>query len=96
MLDFFRFGDFRTSFSNSQLSSPAALIPFGPPGPGLSLKWWPSAESELYVVATFTDINAPAGEWDWGRLTEYDRSEMRGYFEKHGLLNRFEELDEQG
>ena len=40
-LDFFRFGDFRTSFSNSQLTAPAAVMPFGPPGPGLSFKWWP-------------------------------------------------------
>jgi len=99
VLDFFRFGDFRTSFSNSQLSNPAALIPFGPPGPGVSFKWWPtagpdpsappeepeeeqaahpdampqqtSARSELYVVGTVTDINAPVGEWDWSRLTEY-------------------------
>jgi hypothetical protein len=71
VLDFFRFGDFRTSFSNSQLSAPVALIPLGPPGPGLTFKWWPMAESELYVVGTFTDINAPVGEWDWGRLTEY-------------------------
>ena len=70
-LDFFRFGDFRTSFSNSQLSIPVALIPLGPPGPGLSFKWWPIAKSELHVLGTFTDINAPAGEWDWGTLTEY-------------------------
>lgn len=71
VLDFFRFGDFRTSFSNSQLNIPVALNPVGPPGPGASFKWWPIAKSELYVVGTFTDINAPVGEWDWGRLTEY-------------------------
>ncbi len=71
VFDFFRFGDFRTSFSNSQLTAPAAIMPFGPPGPGLSLKWWPIRGSELYVVGTVTDINAPAGEWDWSRLTEF-------------------------
>ena len=71
VFDFFRFGDFRTSFSNSQLTAPAAIMPFGPPGPGLSFKWWPNEGSELYVVGTVTDINAPVGEWDWGRLTEF-------------------------
>ena len=71
VLDFFRFGDFRTSFSNSQIAAPPSLIPFGPNGPGLSFKWWPVEDSEMYVLGTFTDTNAPAGEWDWGRLTEY-------------------------
>jgi hypothetical protein len=71
VFDFFRFKDFRTSFSNSQLSAPVAIIPYGPPGPGLSLKWWPVESSELYVISTITDINAPAGDWDWSRLTEF-------------------------
>ncbi len=71
LFDFFRFGDFRTSFSNSQLNFPAAIMPIGPPGLGLSFKWWPIEGSELYVVGTATDINAPEGKWDWSRLFEY-------------------------
>ena len=71
VFDFFRFGDFRTSFSNSQLSFAAAIIPFGPPGPGINFKWWPMESSELYVVGAVTDINAPAGEWDWSRLFDF-------------------------
>ena len=71
VFDFFRFKDFRTSFSNSQLSAPVAIIPYGPPGPGLSLKWWPIESSELYVKCLIADINAPVGEWDWSTLTEF-------------------------
>ena len=70
-LDFFRFADPRTSFSNSQLSSPIALIPIAPPGLGMSLKWWPIKDSELYVVGLFNDINATAGEVDWSGLFKY-------------------------
>jgi len=71
VLDFFRFADTRTSFSNSQLSAPVALIPSGPPGLGMSVKWWPIKDSELYVVGLFNDINAKVGKVDWSGIFEF-------------------------
>lgn len=70
-LDFFRFADPRTSYSNSQLSAPVALIPISPPGFGMSVKWWPIKDSELYVVGLFNDINAEAGKVDWSGIFEF-------------------------
>ena len=70
-LDFFRFADPRTSFSNSQLGGPVALIPISPPGFGLSAKWWPIEDSDLYVVGLFNDINAKAGKVDWSGIFEF-------------------------
>ena len=73
MFDYFRFGDFRTQFSNSQLTFPAATVPLGPPGLGLNFKWWPIVDSELYVVGSITDINAPPpteGRYDWSGIFE--------------------------
>ncbi|UCE63449.1 MAG: hypothetical protein JSU59_11435 [Nitrospirota bacterium] len=73
VFDRFRFKDFRTQFSNSQLSFPAATIPLGPPAFGLNWKWWPKPDSETYVVGTITDINAPVpteGRYDWSGIFE--------------------------
>ena len=69
-IDFFRFADFRTSFSNPQLSFPATVIPFAPPGPGLSFKWLPRKDSELYVVGSAVDVNSEIDELDWSPLWE--------------------------
>ena len=69
-LDFFRFADPRTSFSNSQLSAPVAMIPISPPGFGASIKWWPIADSELYVLGLINDSNAKVGEIDWSSFFE--------------------------
>ena len=71
VIDFFRFADTRTSFSNSQLTAPVALVPISPPGLGMNVKWWPIEDSELYVVGLFNDINAKVGEMDWSGLFEY-------------------------
>ena len=67
VIDFFRFGDLRTSFTSAQLLS-VAILPSPPPGFGVSFKWWPIEDSELYVVGTVNDINAPPGRVDWSGL----------------------------
>jgi hypothetical protein len=71
VLDFFRFADPRTSFTNTQLGGPVALMPLSPPGLGMSFKWWPIEDSELYISGMFNDINAKAGEVDWSGLFEF-------------------------
>ena len=68
ILDFFRYADFRTSFSGSTLSFPAGSIPFGPPGFGVSAKWWPVEGSELYVVGVVNDINSQIDEVDFSPI----------------------------
>ena len=70
VLDFFRFADSRTSFSNTQIVLPVGLIPAGAPGLGLSFKWWPIDRSQLYVKGIVNDINAPAGKIDWSGIFE--------------------------
>lgn len=70
ILDFFRFGDPRTSFSVPALAAPAASIPIAPPGPGVNFKWWPIEGSELYVVGLVNDINSTIDEFDWSTLFE--------------------------
>lgn len=71
VFDFFRFGEVRTQFSNSELAVPPTLIPFGATGPGVNVRWSPKSNPGMYVVGTVTDMNAPVGKWDWGRLTDY-------------------------
>lgn len=70
-LDFFRFADPRTSFSNTQLGGPVALMPVSPPGLGMSVKWWPVKDSELYLVGLVNDVNQKAGEVDWSGIFEF-------------------------
>ena len=40
----------------------------------MSFKWWPFEDSELYVVGTVNDINAPPGKVDWSGL--FDEGEV--------------------
>lgn len=68
VLDFFRFKDVRTSFSNPALGFAVTSIPFAPPGPGVTLKWWPVEGSELYTVLNVNDINSVINEFDWSPL----------------------------
>lgn len=58
LIDFFRYADFRTSFQEPNLSFPGALMPYGPPGMGASIKWWPVDKSEFYITAIVNDINS--------------------------------------
>ncbi len=71
LIDFFRFADPRASFTGTQMNGPVAQIPVSPPGLGMAFKWWPIEDSELYIVGLISDINASAGELDWGGLFEY-------------------------
>ena len=68
ILDFFRYADIRSSFSGASLGFPAPSIPFGPPGMGVSSKWWPVKDSELYVVAGINDINSVIEEVDFSPI----------------------------
>ena len=58
LIDFFRYADFRTSFHKANISFPVQAMPYGPPGMGISFKWWPIKDSELYVTAIANDINS--------------------------------------
>ena len=64
LIDFFRYADFRTSFQEPNLSFPFALMPYGPPGMGISLKWWPIDNSELYITTIVNDINSDVDNLD--------------------------------
>jgi hypothetical protein len=65
ILDFHRYADWRTSFSGAAHSFPVGSMPYGPPGLGVSSKWWPVKDSELYVVAVVNDINSFIDEVDF-------------------------------
>lgn len=68
--DFFRFKDPRVSFTGSPYANNPQIIPGPPPGFGASFEMWPirKPDSELYVVGTLNDMNAPIGKWDWSSL----------------------------
>lgn len=70
VIDPFRFQDVRSAFTGSAATSPVGLIPVASSGLGISGKWWPFAESGLYVSAVVNDINAPSGEIDWSGLLD--------------------------
>lgn len=70
-LDFFRFKDGRTSFTNAQMTIPAGTMPWPGPGFGAMFEWWPVEDSNLYVLGTINDVNAEPGEWSWDNAFEY-------------------------
>jgi hypothetical protein len=70
-LDFFRFKDGRTSFSNAQATVPSGTMPWPGPGFGAMFEWWPIEDSNLYVLGTINDMNAEPGEWSWDNAFEY-------------------------
>ena len=74
VLDFFRYADFRTSFSLNGLGFPLTSIPFGPPGLGLAVKWWDEKRGGLYVTGAANDINSEVDELDWS--TPFEAGEV--------------------
>jgi hypothetical protein len=74
VLDFFRYADFRTSFSLNGLGFPLTSIPFAPPGLGLAVKWWDEKRGGLYVTGAVSDINSEVDELDWS--TPFDAGDV--------------------
>ena len=67
LFDFFRFKDGRSSFSNSEFYFPLASMPIPGPGFSTSFEWWPTDDSNFYVVGTVNDVNFEIEEnleWD--------------------------------
>jgi hypothetical protein len=71
MLDFFRFSEPSTSFSCTQLGATVSMIPIGPPGLGMALKWYPVEDKKWYVIGLANDLNASVGKIDWSNLFTY-------------------------
>jgi hypothetical protein len=70
-LDFFRFKDGRTSFTNGQTTIPATTMAWPGPGFGAMFEWWPVKDSPLYVIGTLNDMNADPGSFSWDNAWDY-------------------------
>ncbi|MBD0401410.1 carbohydrate porin [Flammeovirga sp. EKP202] len=68
VLDFFRFKDGRTSFSNQGFTNPVATLPIPAPSLAMAFNWKPIKDSELYIAGSIQDNNLLAGDFDLGSL----------------------------
>ncbi|KXX70485.1 carbohydrate porin [Flammeovirga sp. SJP92] len=68
VLDFFRFKDGRTSFSNQGFTNPVASLPIPAPSLAMAFNWKPIEGNSLYIAGSVQDNNLVAGEFDWGSV----------------------------